>query len=162
MTRRAIYPGSFDPVTNGHLDIVRRASGLFDELIVAVALNMGKEAMFTLEERMEMLRQTCGHLPNVKIDSFQGLTVRYAEMQKAQAIVRGLRAVSDFEYEFEIALMNRRLDESIETVFLMTSSEFSYLRASIIKEIAGLGGSAEGLVPPIAEEYLKRKLQPGA
>jgi len=159
--RRAIYPGSFDPVTNGHLDIIERASGLFDELVVSVAVNIGKNPMFTLEERTEMLRHTCRHIPNVKVDNFETLTVRYAESVGAQAIIRGLRAVSDFEYEFEMALMNRRLNDNIEMVFLMTNAEYSYLRASIIKEIAGLGGSVKGLVPEIAEEYLKRKLNIG-
>lgn len=158
MTRRAIYPGSFDPVTNGHLDIIERASALFDELIVTVAVNIGKNPMFSIDERMEMLRQTCRHLPNVKIDSFDTLTVRYAESLNAKVIIRGLRAVSDFEYEFEMALMNRRLDENVEMVFMMTNSEYSYLRASIVKEIAGLGGSVKGLVPEIAEEYLNKKL----
>jgi pantetheine-phosphate adenylyltransferase len=158
MTRLGIYPGSFDPVTNGHVDIIARAARLFDELVVAVAVNIGKDPMFTLEERMEMLKETCKDLPNVCIDSFDNLTVRYAASQDAMAIVRGLRAISDFEYEFEMALMNRRLDASIETVFMMPSSEYSYLRASVVKEIAGFGGSVEGLVPKVAEEYLRRKL----
>jgi pantetheine-phosphate adenylyltransferase len=159
LIRRAIYPGSFDPVTNGHLDIIERASKLFDELIVAVAVNVGKNPMFTLEERMEMLAETCKHLPNVKIDSFNSLTVRYAKEHGAQAIVRGLRAITDFEYEFEMALMNRGMDATIETVFMMPSAEYSYLRASVIKEIAGFGGSVEGLVPKVAEENLHRKLK---
>jgi len=159
MIRRAIYPGSFDPVTNGHLDIIERAAGLFDELIVAVAKNIGKDPMFSLEERMEMLRETCRDKKNVRVDSFDGLTVRFAKAHDAQVIIRGLRAVSDFEYEFEMALMNRRLDENIEMVFMMTNAEYSYLRASIVKEIADFGGPVAGLVPPIAEEYLKRKLR---
>jgi pantetheine-phosphate adenylyltransferase len=158
MIRKAIYPGSFDPVTNGHLDIIERASILFDELIVAVAVNIGKNPTFTLEERIEMLRETCCHLSNVRVDKFDGLTVRYAASQDAQAIVRGLRALSDFEYEFELALMNQRLIGGIETVFLVTSAEYSYIRASIIKEVVGFGGSVKGLVPTIAEENLARKL----
>ena len=145
MTRRAIYPGSFDPVTNGHLDIVERASGLFDEVIVAVSTDTGKDPLFTTEERVEMLREACRHLSNVRIDSFEGLLVRYAVSQSANVIVKGLRALSDFEFEFEMALMNRRLDEGIETVFMMTNAEYSYLSSSIVKEVAVFGGSVEGL-----------------
>lgn len=160
MIRRAIYPGSFDPVTNGHLDIIQRASCLFDEVIVAVAVNIGKTPMFTIEERTEMLREACRDIPNARVDSFDGLLVRYAEAHGAAVIVKGLRALSDFEFEFEMALMNRRLDEGIETVFMMTNAEYSYLSSSIIKEVAGFGGSVKGLVPQIVEEYLKRKLGP--
>ena len=158
MTRRAIYPGSFDPVTNGHLDIVERASGLFDEVIVAVSTDTGKDPLFTTEERVEMLREACRHLSNVRIDSFEGLLVRYAVRQSANVIVKGLRALSDFEFEFEMALMNRRLDEGIETVFMMTNAEYSYLSSSIVKEVAVFGGSVEGLVPGIVQEYLQRKV----
>lgn len=158
MVRRAIYPGSFDPVTNGHLDIIERAAGLFDELIVAVSTNIGKSPLFTTDERVEMLREACRHLPNVTVEHFDGLLVRYAADRSANVIVKGLRALSDFEFEFEMALMNRRLDEGIETVFMMTSAEYSYLSSSIVREIASFGGSVEGLVPKIAEEYLKRKL----
>ena len=158
MTRRAIYPGSFDPATNGHLDIIERASKLFDEVIVAVATNIGKNPLFTMEERMKMISEACSHLPNVTIDGFDGLLVRYAESKNADAIVKGLRALSDFEFEFEMALMNRRLDEAIETVFMMTNAEYSYLSSSIVKEVAGFGGSVEGLVPTIVQEYLQRKL----
>ena len=157
MVRRAIYPGSFDPVTNGHLDIVQRASSLFDEVIVAVAVNIGKDPLFTIEERMEMLQQACIHMPNVTVDSFDGLLVRYAESHSAGVIVKGLRALSDFEFEFEMALMNRRIDEGIETVFMMTSAEYSYLSSSIIKEVAGFGGSVEGLVPKVVEDRLTDK-----
>jgi len=158
MARRAIYPGSFDPVTNGHLDVIQRASSLFDELIVAVSTNIGKSPMFTADERVEMLREACRHLPNVMVEHFDGLLVRYAANRNANVIVKGLRALSDFEFEFEMALMNRRLDEGIETVFMMTNAEYSYLSSSIIREIASFGGSVEGLVPKIVEEYLKRKL----
>lgn len=156
--KRAIYPGSFDPVTNGHLDIIQRAAGVFDEVIVAVALNIGKDPLFTTEERMEMLGRACADMPNVRIDTFSGLLVRYAEEHQASVIVKGLRALSDFEFEFEMALMNRRLDEGIETVFMMTNAEYSYLSSSIVKEVALLGGSVEGLVPKIVEERLRSKL----
>jgi pantetheine-phosphate adenylyltransferase len=156
--KRAIYPGSFDPVTNGHLDIVQRAAGVFDEVIVAVALNIGKDPMFTIDERIEMLRQACAGIANVRIDTFTGLLVRYAQDHHASVIVKGLRALSDFEFEFEMALMNRRLDEGIETVFMMTNAEYSYLSSSIVKEVALLGGSVEGLVPKTVEECLRSKL----
>ncbi len=156
--KKAIYPGSFDPVTNGHLDIIERAASIFDEVVVAVAKNIGKNPMFTVEERMEMLRSVCGHIPNVTVDSFNGLLVRYATDKGANVIIRGLRAISDFEYEFELALMNRRLTPEVETVFLMPNAEYSYLRSSVIKEVAGFGGTVEGLVPPIVEEYLKKKI----
>jgi pantetheine-phosphate adenylyltransferase len=155
---KAIYPGSFDPVTNGHLDIIERASRLFDEVIVAVSTNIRKNPMFTSEERTEMIREACSHLPNVRVEPLSGLLVHYAEAQGAQVIVKGLRAISDFEFEFEMALMNRRLNERIETVFLMTSAEYSYLSSSLVKEIAGFGGSIEGLVPKIVEEHLQRRL----
>lgn len=155
--RRAIYPGNFDPATNGHLDIIARAASLFDEVIVAVAVNIRKQPLFTIEERVEMLRESCVHLPNVTIDRFDGLTVRYAKSRQANAIVRGLRALSDFEFEFEMALMNRRLNDGIETVFMMTNAEYSYLSSSIIKEVAGFGGSVEGIVPEIVQRYLKKK-----
>lgn len=145
-------------MTNGHLDIIQRAVGVFDEVIVAVAPNAGKEALFNLEERVKMLREACRDMPNVRVGSFAGLLVRYAEEQGAAVILKGLRALSDFEFEFEMALMNRRLNEGIETVFMMTNSEYSYLSSSIVKEVAGLGGSVTGLVPEIVEEYLKRKL----
>lgn len=158
MVRRVIYPGSFDPATNGHLDIIERAAGIFDELIVAVATNIGKAALFTTEERLAMLREACRHLPNVTVESFDGLLVRYAASRGANIIVKGLRALSDFEFEFEMALMNRRLDGGIETVFMMTNAEYSYLSSSIVKEVAGFGGSVEGLVPKVVEEYLDRKL----
>lgn len=155
--RRAIYPGSFDPVTNGHIDIIERAAKVFDELIVAVATNVSKTPLFTAEERAEMLRQATKHLPNVKIDNFDGLLIRYAESQDAKVIVKGLRALSDFEFEFEMALMNRRLDGGVETVFMMTNAEYSYLSSGIIKEIYAFGGSIKGLVPKIAEQYLAKK-----
>ena len=158
MTRKAIYPGSFDPVTNGHLDIIERAANLFDEVIVAVTVNIGKAPLFTIEERLEMLREACRHLPNVTLDRFDGLLVRYAKSRNANIIIKGLRALSDFEFEFEMALMNKRLNGGIETIFMMTNAEYSYLSSSIIKEVANFGGSVEGLVPKVVEKYLKRKL----
>ena len=155
---KAIYPGSFDPATNGHMDIIERAARLFDEVVVAVARNVGKNPMFTVDERVEMLKDACSGMPNVTIDQFDGLLVKYAASQNARVIVRGLRAISDFELEFEMALMNRRLDTEAETVFLMTNAEYSYLSSSVVKEVAGFGGSVKGLVPEIVEEKLERKL----
>ena len=157
MAKRALYPGNFDPVTSGYMDIIERAARVFDEVVVAVGTNMGKAPLFTAEERMQMLKQACSHLPNVVVDSFHDLTVRYAASRGASVIVRGLRALSDFEFEFEIALMNRRLDSGIETVFMMPDAEYTYLSSSIVKEVAGFGGSVVGLVPKIVEEYLDRK-----
>jgi len=157
MKRRAICAGSFDPATNGHLDIIERAASVFDEVIVAVSVSMGKEPTFTVEERLDMLREACKPYPNVTLESFDGLLVRYAESRNANVIVRGLRALSDFEFEFEMALMNRRLDSGIETVFMMTNAEYSYLSSSIVKEVAGFGGSVEGLVPEVVKRYLERK-----
>jgi pantetheine-phosphate adenylyltransferase len=154
----AIVPGSFDPVTNGHIDIIERASHLFANVSVAVAKNSAKTALFTVEERIEMLQEVCAHLPNVSIGSFDGLLVEYAAQRGAGAIVRGLRAVSDFEYELQMALMNRRLYPGVETVFMMTGAEYSYLSSSIVKEIARLGGSVEGLVPDRVRERLRDKV----
>lgn len=156
--KKAIYPGSFDPTTNGHLDIIERAASLFDEVVVAVATNIGKNPLFTIEERVEMLQEACRHLPNVTVDRFEGLLVAYAAEQNAHVIVKGLRALSDFEFEFEMALMNRRLDKEAETVFMMTNAEYSYLSSSIIKEVAGFGGSVKGLVPEVVERRLEQKL----
>ncbi|MDO8684705.1 MAG: pantetheine-phosphate adenylyltransferase [Armatimonadota bacterium] len=156
---RAVYPGSFDPVTNGHVDIIERAARVFDEVIVAVAPNRGKEPLFCIQERMEMLSEVCAHLKNVSVDSFEGLLVSYAERRQAGVIVRGLRAVSDFPYEFEMALMNRRLNPSIETVFLMTGAENAYLSSSVVKEVTALGGSIDGLAPDLVVERLRLKLQ---
>lgn len=145
--RIAIYPGSFDPVTLGHLDIIRRASGLFDRLIVAVMHNQNKKPMFSVEERKEMLRRTTADLPNVEIESFGGLLADYAHSKNACVLVKGLRAVSDFEYEFQMALANRKLNAELDTVFLMTSSEYMYLSSSVVKDIAVHGGSVAGFVP---------------
>lgn len=155
--RRAVYPGNFDPITNGHLDIIERAAKLFDEVIVAVGTNLGKAPLFTADERVEMIREACSHLPNVKADSFQGLTVRYAASVGANVLVRGLRALSDFDYEFEMALTNRRLDGGMETVFMMTNAEYSFLSSSLVKEVASFGGSVEGLAPQIVVKRLEQK-----
>jgi pantetheine-phosphate adenylyltransferase len=154
----AIVPGSFDPITNGHVDIIERASHLFDNVTVAVAINSTKSPLFTLEERVEMTREVCSHLSNVTVGTFEGLLVEYAVHRGATAIVKGLRAVSDFEYELQMALMNRRLYPGVETVFMMTGAEYSYLSSSIVKEISRLGGSIEGLVPEIVEKRLRRKI----
>ena len=155
--RIAIYPGSFDPVTLGHLDIIRRASGLFDRLIVAVMHNQNKKPMFSVEERMEMLRRTTAGLPNVEIESFGGLLADYDRRKNACVLVKGLRAVSDFEYEFQMALANRKLNADLDTVFLMTSSEYMYLSSSVVKDIAVHGGSVAGFVPDeIVQDIVRR------
>ncbi|MEI8342225.1 MAG: pantetheine-phosphate adenylyltransferase [Verrucomicrobiota bacterium] len=157
--RRAIYPGSFDPVTNGHLDVIQRASRLFDEVIVAVAYNDDKNPLFTSEERLHLLEQTVSTVGNVKVVQFEGLLVDFARKEGATAIVRGLRAISDFEFEFQMALMNRKLEGSVETIFLMPKEEYTYLSSRIVKEIARLGGNVEAFVPPLIAEALKQKLQ---
>lgn len=161
----AIYPGSFDPVTNGHLSIIRRALHIFDQVIVAVADNPKKKPIFSLEERLEMAREAVGDNPQVRVESFHGLLVDYAAKVGAKAILRGLRAVSDFEYEFQMALMNRRLNRDIQSVFMMTDYRWLYISSTIIKEAARLGGSVEGLVPPGVERRLREKFataEPGA
>jgi pantetheine-phosphate adenylyltransferase len=150
----AVYPGSFDPVTNGHLDIIRRGSRLFDRIVVAILRNPEKEALFGLRERKRILQRATAAIPNVSVDSFDGLLVDYARRCGARVIVRGLRALSDFEYEFQMALMNRRLDSSIETVFMMPSEAYSYLSSRLVKEVVRLGGSVAGLVPPEVEDRL--------
>ena len=150
----AVYPGSFDPVTHGHLDIIRRGSRLFDRIVVAVLKNPEKKPLFPLAERRRILRQATREIPNVTIDSFDGLLVDYARRRRARVIVRGLRALSDFEYEFQMALMNRRLDATIETVFMMPSEAYSYLSSRLVKEVARLGGSVAGLVPPEVDRRL--------
>ena len=160
MQRIAIYPGSFDPVTNGHLDIIKRGLKLFDRIIVAIMHNPAKESLFTVEERREMLKISLKSFSNIEIDTFNGLTVNYAAEKKAHAILRGMRAVSDFEHEFQLALMNRRLNREIQTVFLMTGLRWIYTSSSIIKEAAGFGGNINGMVPPIVNERLKEKLNP--
>lgn len=158
--RRAVYPGSFDPPTLGHLDIIQRAAQLFDELIVAIAVNSQKQPLFSLEERMQMLQECCAHLPNVRVASLDGLLARFAQQVGACAIVRGLRAVSDFEYEFQMATMNRQLAPEVDTCFLMTHQQYAFLSSSIVKEVARLGGGIDHLVPPTVAHKLRAKFAP--
>jgi pantetheine-phosphate adenylyltransferase len=153
----AIYPGSFDPVTNGHVDIIERSQSIFDRVIVAVLVNIEKEPFFTTDERLEMLREVTGKWDNVEIETFQGLLVDYAIAQKAQVILRGIRAVTDYEYEFQMALMNRRMQPGIETVFMVPAEAYTYLSSRLVKEIFLLGGSVEGIVPSVVEEFLNKK-----
>jgi len=155
--RRAIYPGSFDPVTNGHLDVIERGRKLFDEVVVAVAHNEEKKALFSLEERLQLLDQSIGKIDNVRIAQFDGLLVDFAVAEQANAVIRGLRAVSDFEFEFQMALMNRKLETAVETIFLMPKEEYTYLSSRIIKEIARLGGDVSSFVPPAVVKALRLK-----
>jgi len=156
--RTVIYPGSFDPVTFGHLDLVQRASRLFDRVIVAIACNESKEPLFTLQERQELVRQAVEHLPNVEIGALTGLLVDYVIKRKADAVIRGLRAISDFEFEFQLALMNRKLDERVETIFMMPKDTYTFLSSKIVKEIARLGGDIHDFVPLHVQLALERKL----
>ena len=153
----AIYPGTFDPVTNGHTDLIERAATLFDRVIVAVAENAGKSPAFTLEERVDLLQRVVGHLGNVEICHFASLLVRFARSRGAQVILRGLRAVSDFEYEFQLAGMNRRLDPEMETLFLTPSEQFAYISSSLVREIAALGGDVSPFVDPVVQAALRRR-----
>jgi pantetheine-phosphate adenylyltransferase len=155
--RRAIYPGSFDPITLGHLDIIERSARLFDEVIVALLVNADKLPMFTTEERVEMIRSVTPW-NNVRVDTFEGLLVHYAVEQQAQFVVRGIRAISDYEYELQMALMNRRLEPSVETVFLMAGEAYSYISSRLIKEVFKLGGSINGLVPELVEQRMRDKI----
>ena len=155
--RRAIYPGSFDPVTNGHLDVIARARQLFDEVVVAVAHNVEKEPLFSLDERLNLLRDALGKQPDIKIGQFEGLLVDFAAAQQANAVIRGLRAVSDFEFEFQMALMNRKLNGSVETIFLMPKEDYTYLSSRLVKEIARLGGDISSFVPSAAAAALRKK-----
>ena len=155
--RRAIYPGSFDPVTNGHLDVIERAAKLFDEVIVAVAVNEQKSSLFTADERAELLAGAVAGWKNVRVSRFDGLLVAFASQQGANAVVRGLRAVSDFEFEFQMALMNRKLDEQIETIFLMPAEKYTYLSSRIVKEISRLGGNVDAFVPASVARALNAK-----
>jgi len=157
--RTAIYPGSFDPLTNGHLDVIQRATKLFDRVIVAVAASESKQPLFSLEERVELVAQGVRHLPNVEADSFEGLLVRYVERRGAQAVVRGLRAISDFEFEFQMALMNRKLNERIETIFMMPKDTYTFLSSRIVKEIARLGGDVSAFVPAHVRTALNEKFK---
>ncbi len=156
----AIYPGSFDPITNGHLDLIGRASRLFDDLVVGVLTNLEKEPLFSVEERVAMLRQVAAAFENVAVDTFSGLLVDYAKRKKAQVIVRGIRAFSDYEYELQMTLMNRKLDPDLETVFLMPAESYTYVSSRLVKEIFQHGGSVKGLVPPAVEERLRQKVFP--
>jgi len=157
MAKIAIYPGSFDPITNGHLDIIKRARFLFDKIIVAVNDNSLKSLLFTASERMEMIRETLNAFPEIEVESFQGLLVQYADRKGARFIIRGLRALSDFEYEFQMDLMNRKLNPQIQTVYLMTNQSYSYLSSSIIKEIIRLGGDTPSLIPDLVKRRLQEK-----
>jgi pantetheine-phosphate adenylyltransferase len=159
--RRAIYPGSFDPVTNGHLDVIQRASTLFDDLIVAVAFNdqKHKSTLFSIDERIELLRRSCDDIPNARIVRLDGLLVDFARHQNVDAIVRGLRAISDFEFEFQMALMNRKMEPALETIFMMPKEEYTYISSRIVKEIARLGGNVELFVPDWVTRALAKKFR---
>jgi pantetheine-phosphate adenylyltransferase len=160
--RRAIYPGSFDPVTNGHLDIIERGCKLFDEIIISILVNPEKQPFFTVEERSEMLSEVLQNIDRrdceLRVDSFSGLLVHYAMAQQADVIVRGIRAISDYEYELQMAMMNRRLEPGIETVFMMPAESYSYVSSRLVKEVFHLGGTVEGLVPPMVEKRMKEKI----
>jgi pantetheine-phosphate adenylyltransferase len=153
----AIYPGSFDPLTNGHVDIIQRGSRLFDRIVVAVLVNLEKAPLFTVAERVSIARDVFHNWPNVEVDTFDGLLVDYARRRKASVIVRGLRAVSDFEYEMQMALMNRRLNDSVDTVFMMPAEPYTYVSSRLVKEVVALGGSVHGLVPDLVERRLAEK-----
>ncbi len=155
--RLAVYPGSFDPLTNGHVDIITRGVRLFDRIVVAILVNLDKAPLFTASERVEMARDVFSDQPNVEVDTFEGLLVDYARHCEASVIVRGLRAISDFEYESQMALMNRRLNSTIETVFMMPAEPYTYVSSRLVKEVFALGGSVDGLVPPPVEVRLREK-----
>ncbi len=155
---KAVYPGSFDPVTNGHLDIIARASKCFDKLYVVVFTNIEKDPFFTVEERVEMMREACRDYPNVEVQSSSGLLVKYCQSMGIGVIVKGLRAVSDFDYEFKMALMNKKLSPDLETVFMITALKYLYLSSSLVKEVASYGGCVRGLVPPLVEERMRQRI----
>ena len=157
MSTLAVYPGSFDPLTNGHVDIIERGARLFDRIIVAILVNAEKSPLFTMAERVEIARKVFTDHPNVEVDTFEGLLVDYVAKRQANVIVRGLRAVSDFEYEFQMALMNRRLNSKIEAVFMMPADQYSYISSRLIKEVFALGGQVHGLVPELVETRLREK-----
>ncbi len=157
----AVYPGSFDPVTNGHLNLLERSLALFDQVIVAVSSNIRKTPLFTTQERMEMIREVVGKDDRVEIDAFDGLLVQYAQKRQAKVILRGLRAIADFEYEFQMAHMNRQLAAEVDTIFMMTGEEHFYVSSSLVREVAGFGGSVTGLVPPLVEKKLIERVKKG-
>ncbi len=157
--RIAVYPGSFDPLHNGHLDIIDRCLPIFDEVVVAVLVNEGKKPLFTTEERVATIQELLRDRPRCRVESFSGLLVDFMDHIEARTVIRGLRAVSDFEYEFQMALMNRRLNARVETVFLMPKEDYSYLSSRLVKEVCGLGGNIEGLVPPLVLDQLHRRLR---
>lgn len=159
MDIRAVYPGSFDPVTNGHIDLIQRSSALFDHVIVAILRNAEKFPLFSVEERIEMLQEATRNLKNISVTSFAGLLVDYVEKEKASVIIRGIRAVSDYEYELQMALMNRRLSNKVETVFMLPAESYSFLSSKLVREIAGLGGSIHEFVPADVERRLRRKFE---
>lgn len=159
MQRVAVYPGTFDPVTNGHIDIVQRGRKLFDQIVVAILNNPAKKTLFTLDERLEMLRESMKQIPGLTFDTFDGLLVDYVQTRGAHAILRGMRAVSDFEYEFQLALMNRKLNRDIETVFLMTGMRWFFTSSSIIKEAAVFGGDISDMVPPLVFQRITEKFE---
>lgn len=156
--KTAIYPGSFDPITNGHIDIIKRGLSIFDKIIVAVLHNPGKKGLFSVKERLEMIEHSLKSIPGTEADSFEGLLIDYAEQKKAAAVLRGMRAVSDFDYEFQLALMNKRLNRNIQTIFLMTGLRWIFTSSSIIKEAALFGGDVSGMVPPFVQKKLKKKM----
>ena len=158
MATLAVYPGSFDPLTNGHVDIITRGARLFDRIVVAILVNAEKSPLFTMEERVDIARDVFKNVPNVEVDTFHGLLVDYVERRKAQVIVRGLRAVSDFEYEFQMALMNQQLNGKIETIFMMPAEQYTYTSSRLIKEVFRLGGRVHGLVPDMVEDRLRKKI----
>ena len=158
MSTLAVYPGSFDPLTNGHVDIISRGGSLFDRIIVAILVNAEKAPLFSMDERVEITRAVFRDHPNVEVDTFDGLLVDYVERRRAQAIVRGLRAVSDFEFEFQMALMNQRLNPNIQTVFMMPAEQYTYISSRLIKEVFSLGGRVHGLVPDMVETRLREKI----
>jgi len=155
--RRCLCPGSFDPVTNGHLDVIERAASLFDEVVVAVPVNVSKKSLFTVDERIDMLEKACAHLPEVRIESFEGLLVDFARQRGIPAVVKGLRAVTDFDYELQMAQMNHRLT-GVETLFVATNPEYSFLSSSLVKEVASYGGDVAGLVPDVVLQRLHERL----
>jgi len=159
MSRIAIYPGTFDPITNGHVDLIQRTLKIFDEVIIAVAPSQKKEPLFTIEERISLISEVVREFQGARIEAFSTLLVEYAKETGSIAIVRGLRAISDFEYEMQMALMNRRLDSSIETVFMMPSEEHTFISSTMVKEVASFGSSAKGLVPEVVEKALKEKFR---